>query len=166
MFNEANVSKRLRKLVRGRVLVFTTSKQIEFLTEDLSLSIPLFGREDNPYAPIGGLTFQVELEGYLTFDEGSQIKIHDLGPYTGGDFDPTKFVLTYPCDPFIPIITRSQLTRYGSLSVYISTINGTESLRELEVIRKDRQPFSEAEIRKFGPGRPYDLGTLYRLQSF
>lgn len=98
-FNEANVDNRLRHLVRGRVIVFTTSEVVEFLQEDLRASYPLFYFGTIPSGM--GAVFMVELNGYLTFDPSSYVKItKELAPYQAAYFDPSAYKLIIPADPF------------------------------------------------------------------
>lgn len=100
-FNEANVNSRLRHLVRGRVIIVTDSKVVEFLEESLMHSYPLFNftdfTADKPLA-----VFLVEVNGFLTFDEGSFVKIsQELDGYQRTWFDPTAFQYVRQADPVV-----------------------------------------------------------------
>lgn len=106
MFNEANVDNRLRYPIRGRVIVFTTSLKVEFLEESLEYSYPLYSSA-GPYPSAKALSFMVELDGFLTFDAGSQVKITELSPYEKAFFDPSFFTVVSPADPFYSRIVRT-----------------------------------------------------------
>jgi hypothetical protein len=111
MFNEANVSTRLRYPIGGRVLVFTTSIDVEYLTADYTRSIPLYWADGYAsYQQGTGLTFMVEFEdGFLTFVEGSEVKIMELSPFRQADYNAQNFRITRPADPFIETITSVYL---------------------------------------------------------
>lgn len=109
MFNDSNVANRSRHFVRGRVLGFTTSRSVEFLTSDLTHSIPLY-HSNGEHAAGEGLTFFLELNGFLTFDEGSEVKLIEVGPFSGGDFDPAKFKVVKSADPHTSVVYSWQVT--------------------------------------------------------
>lgn len=102
MYNEINTVNRLRRSVRGRVMVATNSKMIEFLSNDLTRGMPLYS--------VGGiqvnhvLVFTAELDGYLSFEPDAYVKILDVGPYVTHFFDPRLVAAVRICDPFTPII--------------------------------------------------------------
>jgi hypothetical protein len=107
MFNEVNVDNRLRYPVRGRVIVSTTSRNIEFLENGLKFSHPLYSFDSiqEGYCAV----FMLELNGFLTFEKDSFVKISpELAPYERAYFDPTAFAFVKPADPFQPTITGRQ----------------------------------------------------------
>lgn len=113
MFNEANVDNRSRHPVRGRVIVFTTSKVVEFLNKDLSVSIPLFSHPD-PYPEKCGLVFMVELDGLLTFDEGSFYRVSDeLASYERAYFDPNGAAVVRSGDVFNETVIVGAVYNYN-----------------------------------------------------
>lgn len=124
MFNESNVDNRLRHLVRGRVIVGTTSKVVELLQTDLERSCPLYSADVIPAGCM--LVFSGEFNGFLTFDEGSEVRIlADLGEYERTSFDPTAFSFVRTSDPYVPLIVNAYGGRYdnegGTLSeAYVS----------------------------------------------
>jgi hypothetical protein len=100
LFNEANIDSRLRYLVRGRVIVFTTSKVVEFIEDHLKFSYPLYS-VDSPYPAGMGLSFMVEVNGYLSFDKDSFVKITpEMSPFTALYYDPTAFAIVRAGDPY------------------------------------------------------------------
>lgn len=85
MYAEANIN-RLMRPICGRVLCWTNSKIIEFLNRDLTQSVPLYSR--GSYSAGQGLAFSVELDGFLTFDKGSFVKVMEVAPFKSVYFDP------------------------------------------------------------------------------
>lgn len=114
LFNQANVSNRHCQSVKGRVLVWTTSLKIEYLTDDLTRSIPLYSRT----SLLGGygITFMVELDGFLTFDIGSFVRIIEVGPYEKPFFDASASTAVLISDTFPSFIT--------SVTIHTSASNG------------------------------------------
>lgn len=120
MFNETNVDNRLRRLVRGRVIVATTSLCVEYLSEQLTQSMPLYSLDDLPTGKL--LVFCVELHGHLTFNKGSEVKIIELSPFVAGYFDPTAFALVSPADALYDTVAGITF-RYGQLATnYVESI--------------------------------------------
>lgn len=171
MFNEANVKDRPRYYVRGRVLVFTSSCTVEFLDKDLTVSMPLYGRPDDKLRQDAGITFCVELDGFLTFEPASQVKIIELSKFVRGDYDPGRFALTYPCDPFVPIVTFANIPYPNpdgsayTVIVTFSTLNGNGQTVELMKYSPTGQGLliSQAEFEStFRVGQPYNPPASYR----
>lgn len=102
MYNDVNIGDRLRKSVRGRVIVFTNSRVIEFLDEDLTQSIPLYSTDQIPER--SGVVFSVELDGFLTFDGDAYVKIVELSPYVAPYFNPAAFAIVEVGDFYQPVI--------------------------------------------------------------
>lgn len=94
-FPNVSSDTRQRIRVRGRVLCFTTSLVVEYLEQNQKFSYPLYSHA-GPYPAGCGLTFQVEVSGYLTFDQDAQVKLIELDPYQRFDFDPSRFVVSAP----------------------------------------------------------------------
>ena len=102
-FEHINIDNRLRYPVRGRVIGFTNSTDIEFIDCDLTRSIVLFSTW--PYVPGTGVTFFLELHGYLTFKPGTEVRIEELAPYKSPHYSADSFRLTKPADPFRSLVT-------------------------------------------------------------
>lgn len=101
MFNELNVDNRLRYPVRGRVIVFTNSTSVEFLDNGLKRSFPLFSSA-KAYPAGYGICFMVELDGYLTFDSKSHVRIsNEFKPFEAVYFDPSAVQVVRPSDTSI-----------------------------------------------------------------
>lgn len=84
--------------MRGRVIVFTTSRYVEFVENSLKFSYPLYFNDS--YGPGFGLSFMVELNGFLTFDPNSFVKISpELNPFRLAYYDPTAFSVVQVADP-------------------------------------------------------------------
>lgn len=97
-FLDANVDNRHRALVRGRVIVATTSRVVEYLEESLKYSYPLYSVTTIPDGYL--LVFCVELNGYLTFDRDSVVRISPEMPGVGYFcYEPTAFALVKTADP-------------------------------------------------------------------
>lgn len=106
-FNEANVDNRLRFPIRGRVIVFTTSKVVEYLDDSLRHSYPLYSVDAMPSGK--GLAFMVELNGFLTFDADCEVRITpELNPFKAIYYDPAAFSLVRPSDGISITSLRSQ----------------------------------------------------------
>jgi hypothetical protein len=121
-FNESNVT-RPRYRVWGRVIVATTAVDVEFLSEDLRQSFPLWNYATN-YSPAifprqQMLVFVFEGQGYLTFGPSAspehelQIKIQDVGEFTRFDYNPQLFNLVEVVDPYTPLVLSSYKYRYS-----------------------------------------------------
>lgn len=132
MFNDANVKHRHRERVKGRVLVFTTSANVEFLETNMRFSYPLWPLQNSSGTnPDCGLTFVVELVGWLTFDEGAQVKILEVGPFVRAEYDPSAFALVRPADPSLSIIQsisprNFNNDRFATCYVYLHQNNGSD----------------------------------------
>jgi hypothetical protein len=77
--------------VCGRVLVFTNSELVEYLNEDKDISFPLFAT--NAFAEGRGVTFLIEMNGFLVVDRDCFVKIHETDPYVRTEIDQCKFLL-------------------------------------------------------------------------
>ena len=169
MSDQAIVLKRLRILVRGRVLVFSTSSYVEYLDEQLNRSLPLYSAA--VAFPFGvGRSFCVELEGYLTFDEGSDTRVIELGPYKQFYYDPTAFALVSP--PPIVFVPRIQSWRVASgsynspnglVTVYhpAVTVEITKGVTEIWFV--DYDEFTVAAANAIGVAN-FPVGSVWRGQ--
>ena len=165
MFNEINLGNRLRHFVRGRVLVFTTSPTVEFIDEQLTQSLTLWGNIDQPLPVAAALTFSVELSGWLSFEPGSQVKIVELAPYNRGHYSPADFTIVYPPDPYLNKVLNSypQYPDGNGLSftgeVVFATKNGNGG--RVEVQRKPVAAFTAQQFNKdFGIGKFFIFSNL------
>jgi hypothetical protein len=160
-FNEANVDNRLRLYVRGRVIVFTTSRIVEYLTENEKESYPLYSQDY--YQPGYGLSFMVELEGYLTFDADSFVKMRELSSFTAPYYEPTNWAVVKAADPYVSVVTGLYIeypnpdgSAYTVLVSY-STQDGNGRNAEMQA---DRGLTSEQDWRK-----TFSTGSVWKGPS-
>jgi hypothetical protein len=99
---------RRRILVRGRVIVNTTSSIVEFMDESLKDSVSLYSFHNMQVGKVA--VFMVEVNGYLTFDADSFVKLSDeLGPFKQFYFDPLAYTLVARVEPYPGIINNPQI---------------------------------------------------------
>lgn len=160
MFNAANVNNRLRELVRGRVIVATTSKIVEFLDRKLKFSYPLYSVDQMP--PGVMLTFCVEVDGFLTFDQDAEIKIlPETAHFEKLHYDPTAFALVRTADPFVPLISNAYVGRYDGpnsspSALYVSVQYGVNLSEEVYLnVDQDTYDYSKEPLSWFPIGKPW-----------
>ena len=167
MFNECNLKGRSRYPVRGRVLVFTNSKKVEYVDNALTRSLPLYNFP-NPNGS-QGISFMCEFDGYLTFDANCHFRIIDVGPFEKAWYS-AEFQAVYPADPYQPPILFTSVSgtpiynpttyqyAYTDVLVYVTAESG---LQEHYTLRRTAGglsygPFS-SELNAIFPG-----GTLFK----
>jgi len=172
-FLDANVDNRLRERVRGRVIVATTSKIVEFLEDSLNFSYPLYSVVSIPDGYM--LVFAVEVDGFLTFDKGSEVRISpELGAFERLQFDPTAFALVKAADPagVIPAYRGKIISREPHAARYDDDLG--DYVLDKGTVYYEKSPgvtatavFQFAGQQDGGPGRAYFTnvfipGELYK----
>lgn len=107
-FAQANIENRLRYPIRGRVLGFTDSTHIEFLDSKLKYSYPLWSYNDgvSPFPAGQGVAFCLELDGFLTFAPGSEVRLLDVASSGVTHYGQNCFNVCFCADPFQPSINE------------------------------------------------------------
>jgi hypothetical protein len=119
-FSELNTLDRTLQAVRGRVVVFTNSTIVEFVNATLTRSIPLYSF--GSYNTGQGLTFLVEVNGFLSFDVGSYFKIIEVGSYKEFHYAPNAWNIVTAADPYQAKIT-GYLVEQRDAGLYYLVIN-------------------------------------------
>jgi hypothetical protein len=132
VLNDINIDNRLRFPVRGRVIVATTSRFVEFVDDALRNSYPLYAPGPIPEGKM--LVFCVEVDGFLTFDVGSVVRIlPETHEFQRLHYDPTAYAVIDTADPFRPQLYGDVPYGIGYesagpvLELYISNIDGTRT---------------------------------------
>ena len=166
MVEDVNLSKRLRIPVRGRVLVFTTSLYVEYVNKQMTQSFPLYSGAI-PYGFGFGLSFCVELDGFLTFDEASHNRIVELSPYKQFYYDPrASAVVSFAPIVFVPriqswrVASGSYNSPNGLVTVYhpAVTVEITKGVTEIWFV--DYDEFTVAAANAIGVAN-FPVGSVW-----